>query len=232
MIPLRDDQPRFSTPYVTYFLIGLNSAVFLLESALTPDSFKVLLYQFGMVPAHITGYVSGTSRLGLVAVLLPTLTSMFLHGSWMHVIGNMWFLWIFGDNIEDHLGHFKYLVFYLASGLAAAFAQVLLSPHSRVPTVGASGAIAGVLGAYFVLYPKARVLIWFPIFFMFYLPAWVMLGYWFLMQFVSGAATSMAAYGDARGGVAFWAHVGGFIAGIVLIKLVPERPRRYRYGTW
>jgi membrane associated rhomboid family serine protease len=232
MIPLRDDQPRFSTPYVTYFLIALNSAVFVLESALTPDSFKVLLYQFGMVPAHITGYLSGTSRLGLVAVLLPTLTSMFLHGSWMHVIGNMWFLWIFGDNIEDHLGHFKYLVFYLASGLAAAFAQVLLSPHSRVPTVGASGAIAGVLGAYFVLYPKARVLIWFPIFFLFYLPAWVMLGYWFLMQFVSGAATSMAAYSDARGGVAFWAHVGGFIAGIVLIRLVPERPRRYRYGTW
>ncbi len=232
MIPLRDDQPRFSTPYVTYFLIGLNSAVFLLESALTPDRFKVLLYQFGMVPAHITGYLSGTSRLGLVAVLLPALTSMFLHGSWMHVIGNMWFLWIFGDNIEDHLGHFKYLLFYLASGLAAAFAQVLLSPHSRVPTVGASGAIAGVLGAYFVLYPKARVLIWFPIFFMFYLPAWVMLGYWFLMQFVSGAATSLAAYSDARGGVAFWAHVGGFIAGIVLIKLLPERPRRYRYGTW
>jgi len=232
MIPLRDDQPRFSTPYVTYFLIGLNSAVFLLESALTPDSFKVLLYQFGMIPAHITGYLSGTSPLGLVAVLLPALTSMFLHGSWMHVIGNMWFLWIFGDNIEDHLGHFKYLVFYLASGLAAAIAQVLLSPHSRVPTVGASGAIAGVLGAYFVLYPKARVLIWFPIFFMFYLPAWVMLGYWFLMQFVSGAATSMAAYSDARGGVAFWAHVGGFIAGIVLIRLVPERPRRYRYGTW
>ena len=232
MIPLRDDQPRFSTPYVTYFLIGLNSAVFLLESALTPDSFKVLLYQFGMIPAHITGYLSGTSPLGLVAVLLPALTSMFLHGSWMHVIGNMWFLWIFGDNIEDHLGHFKYLVFYLASGLAAAIAQVLLSPHSRVPTVGASGAIAGVLGAYFVLYPKARVLIWFPIFFMFYLPAWVMLGYWFLMQFVSGAATSLAAYSDARGGVAFWAHVGGFIAGIVLIRLVPERPRRYRYGTW
>jgi membrane associated rhomboid family serine protease len=232
MIPLRDDQPRFSTPYVTYFLIGLNSAVFLFESALTPDSFKILLYQFGMVPANITGYLSGAGRLGLVAVLLPALTSMFLHGSWMHVIGNMWFLWIFGDNIEDHLGHFKYLVFYLASGLVAAFAQLLLSPHSRVPTVGASGAIAGVLGAYFVLYPKARVLIWFPIFFFFYLPAWVMLGYWFLMQFVSGAATSMASYSDTRGGVAFWAHVGGFVAGIVLIKLVPERPRRYRYGTW
>jgi membrane associated rhomboid family serine protease len=232
MIPLRDDQPRFSTPYVTYFLIGLNLVIFLFESALSPDSFKTLLYQLGMIPANMTAYLSGAGSLGLVAVLLPALTSMFLHGSWMHVIGNMWFLWIFGDNIEDHLGHFKYLVFYLVSGLGAAFAQVILNPHSRVPTVGASGAIAGVLGAYFVLYPRARVLIWFPIMFLFYLPAWVTLGYWFAMQFLSGAATSMAAYSDTTGGVAFWAHVGGFVAGIVLIKLLPERPRRYRYGTW
>ena len=232
MIPVRDDQPRFSTPNVTYFLIGLNSVIFLFESALTPDCFKTLLYQFGMIPANITGYLYGDGRLGLIAVLLPALTSMFLHGSWMHVIGNMWFLWIFGDNIEDHLGHFKYLVFYVISGLGAAFAQLILNPYSRVPTVGASGAIAGVLGAYFVLYPRARVLIWFPIFFFFYLPAWVMLGYWFLMQFVSGAASSIAYYNDTHGGVAFWAHVGGFVAGIVLIKLFPERPRRYRYGTW
>jgi membrane associated rhomboid family serine protease len=232
MIPLRDDQPRFSTPYVTYFLIGLNSAIFLFESALTPESFKTLLFQFGMISANITGYLSAASGPGLVPVLLPALTSMFLHGSWMHVIGNMWFLWIFGDNIEDHLGHFKYLAFYVASGLGAAFAQVILNPHSVVPTVGASGAIAGVLGAYFVLYPRARVLIWFPIFFLFYLPAWVTLGYWFAMQFLSGAATSIADYSDTRGGVAFWAHVGGFVAGIVLIKILPERPRRYRYGTW
>lgn len=232
MIPLRDDQPRFSTPFVTYFLIGLNSVIFLFESALTPESFKTLLYQFGMISANITGYLSGSGRLGLAAVLLPALTSMFLHGSWMHVIGNMWFLWIFGDNIEDHLGHFTYLVFYLASGIGAAFAQVILNPHSIVPTVGASGAIAGVLGAYFVLYPRARVLIWFPIFFMFYLPAWVTLGYWFAMQFLSGAATSLASYSETQGGVAFWAHVGGFVAGIVLIKILPERPRRYRYGTW
>jgi membrane associated rhomboid family serine protease len=232
MIPVRDDQPRFSTPYVTYFLIGLNSVIFLFESALTPDSFKILLFQLGMVPANITAYLGGSHRLGLMAVLLPTLTSMFLHGSWMHLIGNMWFLWIFGDNIEDHLGHFKYLFFYLASGLGAAFAQLILNPHSRVPTVGASGAIAGILGAYFVLYPKARVLIWFPIFFLFYLPAWVTLGYWFAMQFISGAASSIADYSDTRGGVAFWAHVGGFVVGILLIKILPERPRRYRYGTW
>jgi membrane associated rhomboid family serine protease len=232
MIPVRDDQPRFGTPYVTYFLIGLNLLIFLFEATLTPQSFKILLYQFGMVPANITAVLAGTGRMGLMAAFLPTLTSMFLHGSWMHVIGNMWFLWIFGDNIEDYLGHFKYLLFYLLSGLGAAFAQLVLNPHSRVPTVGASGAIAGVLGAYFLLYPRAKVLIWFPIFFLFYLPAWVTLGYWFAMQFVSGAATSIANYSETSGGVAFWAHVGGFVAGIVLIKIFPERPRRYRYGTW
>jgi membrane associated rhomboid family serine protease len=232
MIPIRDDQPRFSTPYVTYFLIGLNLVIFLFEASLTPQSFKDLLFQLGMIPANITGVLTGTRGLGLIAAFLPALTSMFLHGSWMHVIGNMWFLWIFGDNIEDYLGHFQYLLFYLLSGLGAAFAQVILNPHSRVPTVGASGAIAGVLGAYFLLYPRAKVLIWFPIFFLFYLPAWVTLGYWFAMQFVSGAATSMSAYSESTGGVAFWAHVGGFVAGIVLIKIFPERPRRYRYGTW
>lgn len=232
MIPIRDDQPRFSTPYVTYFLIGLNLVIFLFEASLAPQSFKDLLFQLGMIPADITGVLTGTGGVGLTAAFLPALTSMFLHGSWMHVIGNMWFLWIFGDNIEDYLGHFQYLLFYLVSGLGAAFAQVILSPHSRVPTVGASGAIAGVLGAYFLLYPRAKVLIWFPIFFLFYLPAWVTLGFWFAMQFVSGAATSMAAYRESTGGVAFWAHVGGFVAGIVLIKIFPERPRRYRYGTW
>lgn len=232
MIPIRDDQPRFSTPYVTYFLIGLNLVIFLFEASLSPQSFKALLFQLGMIPANLTASLSGGSHGGLTAAFLPALTSMFLHGSWMHVIGNMWFLWIFGDNIEDYLGHFKYLLFYLLSGLAAALAQVVLNPHSRVPTVGASGAIAGVLGAFFLLYPRAKVLIWFPIFFLFYLPAWVTLGYWFAMQFVSGTVTSIANYSDSSGGVAFWAHVGGFLAGIILIKIFPERPRRYRYGTW
>jgi membrane associated rhomboid family serine protease len=232
MIPVRDDTPRFSTPYITYFLIGLNLLIFLFEASLTPRGFKLLLFQLGMIPSNITGVLTGTHQTGLAAAFLPTLTSMFLHGSWMHVIGNMWFLWIFGDNIEDYLGHFKYLLFYLLSGFGAAFAQVILNPHSSVPTVGASGAIAGVLGAYFLLYPRAKVLIWFPIFFLFYLPAWVTLGYWFAMQFISGAATSLASYSDTRGGVAFWAHVGGFLVGIILIKIFPERPRRYRYGAW
>src|SRR6266446_1080468 len=170
MLPVRDDQPRFSTPYVTYFLIGLNVVIFLFEAALTPESFKTLLFQLGMIPANITAYLSGAGRVGLVAVLLPALTSMFLHGSWMHVIGNMWFLWIFGDNIEDYLGHFKYLVFYLLSGIAASLTHILFNASSHVPSIGASGAIAGVMGAYFVLYPRARVLIWFPPIFIFPVP--------------------------------------------------------------
>jgi membrane associated rhomboid family serine protease len=143
----------------------------------------------------------------------------------------MWFLWIFGDNIEDYLGHFKYLVFYLLSGVGAAVAHILLNPTSGIPTVGASGAIAGVLGAYFLLYPKARVLTWFFVV-VFYLPAWVLLGYWFLMQFLSGAASSLSTPNAETGGIAFWAHVGGFIVGILLIKVFPERKQRYRYGTW
>jgi membrane associated rhomboid family serine protease len=230
MIPIRDDQPRFSTPYLTYFLIALNLLIYFFESVLDPGQLKVLVYQFGVVPAHVTALGAGAGN--PVAVLIPFFTSMFLHGSWWHVIGNMWFLWIFGDNIEDYLGHFKYLVFYLISGVAAAATQVVLDPSSRVPTVGASGAIAGVLGAYFILYPRARVSTWFPPIFFFYLPAWAILGYWFVMQFLAGAATSIAYESRSTGGVAFWAHVGGFVAGFVLIKLFPERPHRYRYGAW
>ena len=164
MIPIRDDQPRFSTPFLTYFLIGLNLLIFFFEAALDLPSLKAVIDQFGLVPAHVTALLTG-ARAHNPAAVLPLFTSMFLHGSWMHVIGNMWFLWIFGDNIEDYLGHFQYLVFYLLSGVSAALAQVVLSPDSRIPTVGSSGAIAGVLGAYFLLYPKARVLTWFPLIF-------------------------------------------------------------------
>ena len=144
----------------------------------------------------------------------------------------MLFLWIFGDNVEDYLGHFRYLLFYLLSGLAASATHILLNQNSRVPSVGASGAIAGVMGAYFVLYPRARVLIWFPPIFLFYVPAWLMLGYWFVANFLSGAATSIAETSQTSGGIAFWAHVGGFVAGILMAKVFHEREHRYRYGTW
>jgi membrane associated rhomboid family serine protease len=229
MLPLRDDQPRYSTPFVTYFLIGLNLLIFLFESALDAGSLKNLVYQFGVVPANFTALLAGPPKYPLVAVVLPFFTSMFLHGSWMHVIGNMWFLYIFGDNVEDYLGHFKYLVFYLVAGILAMGAQVATDPLSRVPTLGASGAIAGVLGAYFILYPRARVLTWFFVFII-YIPAWIILGYWFAFQFLSGAATSLVYEGKSVGGVAFWAHVGGFIAGAIMIKIFPPRSRRSPYA--
>lgn len=237
MFPIRDDAPRYSTPYVTYFIIVLNVVVFFLELAVGtqgPRALNGLIYQFGVVPRRFEQALTGTSALTLPNLSLTILTSMFLHGGWLHIIGNMWFLYIFGDNVEDYLGHAKYLLFYLLSGCAAAIAYILLDASSRQPTIGASGAIAGVMGAYLALYPKARVLtlVFLIVFFTFWwLPAWIFLGYWFLLQFLEGTATSIA-NAQNTGGIAFWAHVGGFIAGVVLIKLLPERPRRYRYASW
>ena len=233
MIPIRDDTPRYSTPYVTYFIITLNVLVFLFELTVEmqgPRALNSLIYEFGVVPRHFLRAATAPGA-SFPGAFLPVLTSMFLHGGFAHIIGNMWFLWIFGDNIEDYLGHFLYLIFYLIGGIAAAVLYILLDANSNVPTIGASGAIAGVMGAYFVLYPRARVLTWFPPIFFFYLPAWVMLGYWFVYQFLSGAAASVAG-AQNMGGIAFWAHVGGFVAGIVLIKLLPERSRRRRYAAW
>jgi len=235
MIPIRDDTPRFSTPFVTYFIIALNTVVFLFELSVGQQSHRALnslIYHFGVVPLHFERAFTGASSISLPGLFLPLLTSMFLHASWLHLLLNMLFLWIFGDNIEDYLGHFTYLIFYLVSGFAAGMAHILLNAGSSVPSVGASGAIAGVMGAYFVLYPRARVLMWFPPIFFFHLPAWLVLGYWFLVEFLSGAATSLAEPGESSGGIAVWAHVGGFVAGIVLIKLLPERPQRYRYAAW
>jgi membrane associated rhomboid family serine protease len=238
MIPIRDDTPRYSTPYVTYFIIALNAVVFLFELSVGTQgrgALDSLIYEFGVVPRRFERALAGTSGPSLPALSLTILTSMFLHGGWLHIIGNMWFLWIFGDNVEDYLGHWKYLLFYLISGGGAAVLYILLDASSKQPTIGASGAIAGVMGAYLVLYPKARVLtlVFLIVFFTFWwLPAWVFLGYWFVLQFLSGTATSIAGASQNTGGVAFWAHVGGFLAGILLIKLMPERPRRYRYASW
>jgi len=235
MIPIRDDTPRFSAPFVTYFIIALNTLVFLFELSVSEQgrgAMNGLIYHFGVVPWRFDHVLAAWPESSLTGLFLPILTSMFLHASWLHLIGNMWFLWIFGDNIEDYLGHFSYLLFYLVCGFAAAVTHILLNTGSRLPSVGASGAIAGVMGAYFVLYPKARVMMWFPPIFFFQLPAWLVLGYWFFMQFLSGAATSIAETSQTNGGIAFWAHVGGFVAGVVLIKVLPERPRRYRYAAW
>ncbi len=231
MIPIRDDAPRYTTPYVNYFLIGLNVLVFLFQKTLASDQQNVFLATFGMAPANITAWIGGSHQIGFVDAILPMFTAMFLHGGWMHLIFNMWALWIFGDNVEDHLGHLPYLGFYLVCGILAALVHTLFNLQSFVPSVGASGAIAGVMGAYFLLYPSARVLTLVPFFFFFltWLPAWIILGYWFVVQFLNGAATSIAYSNRNAGGIAFWAHVGGFLAGLLLIKLLPARPQRFSY---
>jgi membrane associated rhomboid family serine protease len=235
MIPLRDDQPTFSTPFVNYFLIVLNVVVFLWELSVGMQSQRALnsfMMEFGVVPRHTLAVLTGHSYDSLATAILPLFTGMFLHASFLHVAGNMLFLWIFGDNVEDYLGHFTYLVFYLLSGLAAGATHILLNQASRLPSIGASGAIAGVMGAYFILYPRARVLVWFPPIFLFHVPAWLMLGYWFLVNFLSGTATAITETSQTSGGVAFWAHIGGFVAGVLMINVFRERPHRYRYGTW
>jgi membrane associated rhomboid family serine protease len=211
-------------------LIVINILVYVFQASLDPRSAELFARQFGVVPSHLGAFLAGSPKYPLAAIIIPFFTSMFLHAGWMHVLGNMWFLYIFGDNIEDYLGHFLYLLFYVLCGLIAMGTQVAMYPNSNLPTVGASGAIAGVLGAYFILYPRARVLTWFFVF-VFYVPAWIMLGYWFVLQFLAGAATlSMAPRGRDVGGVAFWAHVGGFVAGLVMVKLFPERSRRMPYA--
>jgi membrane associated rhomboid family serine protease len=229
MIPIRDDAPSYTTPWVNYFLIALNTLVFLFELALGPHHLDAFLFSFGLVPAHLTAALRAGAY---AAALTPFLTSMFLHAGWLHIIFNMWWLWIFGDNVEDWLGHFRYLLFYLLSGLGAGLVHILFNLGSQVPSVGASGAIAGVMGAYFVLFPSARVLTFIFVFFT-WLPAWLILGYWFVLQFLSGAATSIASSGQgSSGGIAVWAHVGGFLTGVAMIKLFPRRAPRYRFTAW
>ncbi len=244
MIPIRDDAPRFSTPYVTYFLIAVNVVVFLFELTFPGPERQQLIFTFGFVPIKITALLTGAHHVSVAGArlpvtvqtsLVPVLTSMFMHGGWLHLIINMWFLWIFGDNVEDYLGHFYYLALYLTAGITGTLLHTALNPLSAVPGVGASGAIAGIMGAYLVLFPSARVTTLVPFFFFFFvrLPAWLVLGYWFVLQFLSGTATAIASTTQTSGsGIAFWAHVGGFIAGIALVKLFPRRPRRYHFVGW
>ena len=227
MIPIRDDQPTFGSPALTYFLIAFNLLIFLFETTLTREGRNDLYARFALIPNHVALGPLGHRGAWTVAVF-TIFTAMFLHSGWAHVVWNMGALWVFGDNIEDHLGRFPYLFFYLACGLGAAAFHLLFNWRSSIPTVGASGAIAGVMGAYLLLYPRARVL-----FFFLALPAWVVLGFWIVVQLLSGVAESVLAKGPGTsGGIAIWAHVGGFVAGMILIKLLPERKGRYRYGTW
>ncbi len=219
MIPLRDVIPSRTTPYITVTIILINAAAWFYELAMPREELNIFLQLFGVVPA----------------AFVPTtlLTSMFLHGGWSHVIGNMWYLWIFGDNVEDRMGHGRFVIFYLLCGFVAAVGQIVLDPESTIPMIGASGAIAGVMGAYFVLYPHSRVLTLIPIIIfidIIELPAIVLLGFWFVMQLFSAGAIAVTS-STGGGGVAFMAHVAGFVMGVIGVfvfrKKQPPEPWMY-----
>jgi membrane associated rhomboid family serine protease len=223
VIPIRDTIRSRTAPVVTVALIVVNVMVFFHEIALG-QYIERFVYAYGLIPRRFVYWPGGPFD---PMRFLPLFTSMFWHGGWLHLIGNMLYLWIFGDNVEDRLGHFRFLLFYVAAGAAAGLTHVALSPASVLPTVGASGAIAGVLGAYLVTFPRSRVLTFVPIFFLPWfveIPALVYLIFWFLMQLLEGFGSLGAPV--ETGGVAVWAHIGGFVAGVVLIKLLqPERRR-------
>ena len=225
MIPLRDLTPRQRTPFVAWTLVLVNVTVFIYQYFVldSGQAHTAFLASFAAVPANVGAAVFGQEP--LVGGLIPLVTSMFLHGGFMHLLGNMWFLWIFGDNVEDELGHVKFLLFYLACGVLATLAHIAAEPSSAVPLVGASGAIAGVMGAYLMRFPRSRVTVLLPLFVFWpivQLPAFVLLLYWFTIQLINGAADS-----GIGAGVAWWAHVGGFAIGAALaLCLTRGRPRR------
>ncbi|MBA3345834.1 MAG: rhomboid family intramembrane serine protease [Gemmatimonadales bacterium] len=232
MFPYRDDNPTLATPAVTMVLIGLNVVSWvLLQGMGTEPVLSQSVCELGLIPGEILGRVpegytlplseSTACVLGVERSWYTPLTSMFMHGGWFHLIGNMWFLWLFGNNVEDSMGRARYLLFYILAGLAAAAAQTYVNPSSVIPMVGASGAISGVMGAYIVLYPRVRVHMLVILGFFITriaVPAFLMLGYWFLLQILGGLPT----LSDETGGVAFWAHAGGFAAGALLISLFKD----------
>ncbi|HYW07784.1 MAG TPA: rhomboid family intramembrane serine protease [Longimicrobium sp.] len=218
MVPISDENPAELRPVITVALILVNvCAWFTLQGAGTDAALEASVVHFGTIPCEVTA-ACATQGLGWETVL----TSMFMHGSWEHIIGNLLFLWVFGNNIEDSMGHLRFLIFYLLCGAVAAAAHIYFNLASGVPAVGASGAISGVMGAYIVLYPKARVRTWFPPIFLFNIRAMFFLAYWFLLQLFMAYVEFGSEAGDGSG-VAVWAHVGGFVAGVALIKLFENR---------
>jgi membrane associated rhomboid family serine protease len=223
MIPLKDTVPRRTFPFMTFLLIALNGVVFLFQLSLPGHALEDLVYLFGLVPARYT-HPAWTVAVGLpLDEYWPFVTNTFLHGGWFHLIANMWSLYLFGDNVEDRLGHFRFFLFYLLAGVAANAVHFAVNHDSTVPVIGASGAIAGVMAAYLRLFPFGRIITLVPVFFIpyfFEIPAYIFMGFWFLIQVVSGTASLAAAEG---GGIAWWAHIGGFAAGFLLIKPLCSR---------
>ena len=241
MIPLHDDNPTEINPLVTIALIGACSLVFLYQFSLPERAGEEFVLQYGAIPASIFGSEAAIPDIAVgFPASLALLTSMFLHGGWVHLIGNMLYLWIFGNNIEDVMGHVKFVIFYVACGLVAAMSHALTDPSSAVPMVGASGAISGVLGAYLLLFPRAQVMVLIPLGIFtrtMYVPAGFVLGFWFVLQLLSGGMS----LGQSGGGVAFFAHIGGFIAGMALIGVfkypnvryfAPARHRGWHSSEW
>ncbi len=231
MIPIRDTIRSSISPVVNWILIAANALAFAFELSLSPQALDQFISNFGIVPASL----NLSQPWMLISNPLPLITfftHMFLHGGWVHILSNMWILFIFGDNVEGRMGHFRYLVFYLLSGLAAGLTQTLIAPESSIPSIGASGAIAGVLGAYLILFPHARVVTLVPIIFFFWtmeLPAIFYLGFWFISQLFSGIMSLPTA--GLMGGVAWWAHIGGFVFGILAHRLFIKRRRsEYSYN--
>ncbi len=242
MIPIGDDnRDRRTRPYVTYLLVGINVAVFLYMLTLRGQNLDFFVSKWGVIPARFTHHAAFQAQYPEInSPLYATLiTAMFLHGGWLHIGGNMLFLWVFGDNVEDAMGHVRFVVFYLLVGLAGNGTHIFFNQSSLAPSIGASGAIAGVLGGYIVLKPRGRVrnLIFLGIIFIpLTLPAWIVLGYWFVLQAFNGFATlgmNFRSGGASGDNVAYWAHIGGFVAGVLLIRLFTAgRPRRYDVGSY
>ncbi|WP_418791564.1 rhomboid family intramembrane serine protease [Phosphitispora sp. TUW77] len=229
MIPLKDNIRSRSFPAVSVALIIFNVLIFIYELSLNQAHLSVLFYNFGVVPRHVFGFLTGEA--GMLPAIVPLFTSMFLHGGFLHLLGNMLYLWIFGDNVEDRLGRGNFILLYMAAGLVGAMAQIWANPVAAEPIIGASGAVAGILGAYFVGYPRAKVLTLVPIFFFFTfieIPAFVFLLIWFLTQWLSGFLT----LGAAGNMVAWWAHIGGFAVGAaVMLIMAPRERNRQRQGV-
>jgi membrane associated rhomboid family serine protease len=235
VLPLNDDNPTEITPVVTLALIIACVLVFLYQVSLPPEAGELFVYRYGAIPGAIVGHAALPPEAVALPAFATLLTSMFLHGGWMHLIGNMLYLWIFGNNIEDVMGHVRFVIFYITCGILAALSHALIDPASTVPMVGASGAISGVLGAYLLLFPRAQVLVLIPLGIftrLMYVPAGFVLGLWFVLQLLSGGMT----LGRQGGGVAFFAHVGGFVAGMALIGVFKRPDVRFfapaRHRSW
>lgn len=233
MLPFKDNVPSRRYPYFTVSIIAANVAVFVYELSLK-GNLDGLLIKYGVVPVKVVYTIKYPSILSLEHVIISIFTSMFLHGGWFHILGNMWYLWLFGDNVEDRLGHYRFFLFYLICGLGAAAAQIAVNPELGIPTIGASGAVAGVLGGYLVTFPTAKIRTIIPIWFFWdiiELPAILVLGFWFVVQLLNATLTLGHSY---AGGIAWWAHIGGFIVGMALMKILDRGGVKpwYTYMRW